>query len=318
MFTATLVFVLASGVGLANHLAGSGAAAALGETGYAAVGGNIEDEGSISGELIAVGGSALIAHASPTGSFVADSSSRGANIGLISYIVKEGDTISTIAAEFGVSINTILWENKLTARSIIRPGMKLSILPVDGVKHTVARGDTISTIARRYRVESEQILTYNSLSADDVLTIGDTIIIPDGAPLASASSRPPGGPARSLIDATGYFIMPTQGRRTQGLHRYNAVDLGGSDFCNSPISAAAAGTVISSLVGGWNGGYGNLIKISHPNGTVTLYAHNSQNLATVGATVSQGQVIALMGSTGNSTGCHVHFEVRGARNPFAG
>lgn len=293
---------------------------------YSATGGGVPDGRILQGELPSIAGSALISYSSPTGYLPTEESSRGSNGGVISYIVKDGDTISAIAEEFGISVNTILWENKLTARSVIRPGTKLSILPVDGVKHTVTRGDTISAIALRYKGDAEEILTYNNLAADQTLSIGDTIIIPDGKPVpttqtqsssASSAASAPSAPARSLIDATGYFVRPSSGRLTQGLHRYNAVDIGGSEFCDGPVLASAAGTVIASLAGGWNGGYGNFIKISHANGTISLYGHNSQNLVSVGQTVNQGQVIALMGSTGNSTGCHVHFEIRGARNPFA-
>ena len=104
------------------------------------------------------------------------------------------------------------------------------------------------------------------------------------------------------------------GRRTQGLHGYNGVDLGVS--YGSPIYAAAPGTVIISRNGGWNGGYGKYIVVSHPNGTQTLYAHNSDNVVFAGANVIRGQVIGFVGSTGKSTGPHLHFEVRGARNPF--
>ena len=84
----------------------------------------------------------------------------------------------------------------------------------------------------------------------------------------------------------------------------------------TPIYAAAGGTVIIAKTGGWNTGYGNYVVISHGNGTQTLYAHTKANLVTVGQMVKQGQTIALMGSTGKSTGSHVHFEIRGAKNPF--
>ena len=104
------------------------------------------------------------------------------------------------------------------------------------------------------------------------------------------------------------------GHRSQGIHGHNGVDLAAS--VGTPIYASAAGTVIISKTGGYNGGYGNYIVIRHDNGTQTLYAHNTENYVGVGETVSQGQTIGTVGSTGRSTGAHVHFEVRGAKNPF--
>ena len=99
-----------------------------------------------------------------------------------------------------------------------------------------------------------------------------------------------------------------------GLHGFNGVDLANS--CGLPVSAAAAGTIIIVRTSGWNGGYGKYIVVTHPNGVQTLYAHLSTIQTNVGEQVAQGTPIALIGSTGNSTGCHVHFEVRGAKNPF--
>jgi LysM repeat protein len=191
------------------------------------------------------------------------------------------------------------------------------VLPVNGVTHTVKRGDNIITIAQRYRTEANKILSHNNLSPNDIIGIGDVLVIPDGRPHVPISpSVTPSAPIHSLANISGYFGLPSRGRITQGLHLYNAVDVGGSNYCNTPIYASAAGTVITSKTSGWNGGYGKYIKISHPNSTVTLYAHNSQNLVSSGQYVSKGQIIALMGATGRTTGCHVHFETRGARNPF--
>jgi murein DD-endopeptidase MepM/ murein hydrolase activator NlpD len=102
--------------------------------------------------------------------------------------------------------------------------------------------------------------------------------------------------------------------KTQGLHGYNGVDLAGP--VGTPIYAAAAGTVLVSASSGWNGGYGNLVIISHDNGTQTVYGHLSKTLVKVGQHVEQSQKIALMGATGKATGSHLHFEIRGAKNPF--
>ena len=109
-------------------------------------------------------------------------------------------------------------------------------------------------------------------------------------------------------------MRPVTGPRSQGIHGYNGVDIAGS--CGGQIRAAAAGTVIVSKGYGWNGGYGIYVVITHANGTQTLYAHNATNWVISGQYVAQGQIIGTVGSTGRSTGCHVHFEVRGAKNPF--
>ncbi len=102
--------------------------------------------------------------------------------------------------------------------------------------------------------------------------------------------------------------------RTQGIHGYNGVDLGAS--VGAPVRAAAGGTVMLSRSGGYNGGYGNYIVIKHPNGSQTLYAHLSSNAVAAGQVVTQGQTIGAVGNTGRSTGPHLHFEVRGGKNPF--
>jgi LysM repeat protein len=229
------------------------------------------------------------------------------------YQVREGDTLSQIAEMFDVNSNTILWANDLTSAKAIRPGDTLVILPIVGVQHIVAAGDTIASIAKRYEGDEQEIRSYNQIAADAELTVGSTIVIPGGnmhraAPTRVAESRSSGG-------ATGSFTHPAPGTvKTQGIHGYNGVDFGGS--IGTPILAAAAGEVIVSRSGGWNGGYGNYIVIRHRNGTQTLYAHLSRNDVGVGATVAAGEQIGALGNTGRSTGPHLHFEVRGARNPF--
>ena len=117
------------------------------------------------------------------------------------------------------------------------------------------------------------------------------------------------------VSASGNFIHPVPGAtRTQGIHGYNGVDLAAA--IGTPVRAAASGEVIVSKSSGWNGGYGNYVVIKHSNGTQTLYAHTSSNTVGVGATVEAGETIAYVGNSGRSTGAHLHFEVRGASNPF--
>jgi murein DD-endopeptidase MepM/ murein hydrolase activator NlpD len=189
-------------------------------------------------------------------------------------------------------------------------------LPISGVRHTVAKGDTLQSIAKKYKADAAEIAQYNHLADNAKFAVGDIVIVPDGEialpPSAGrpASLRGTGGPVYE-----GYYLRPIlSGRRTQGLHGYNGIDL--ASYSGAPIIAAAAGEVIIARSGGWNGGYGNYIVISHQNGTQTLYGHLSALAVTAGKSVVRGEIIGYMGSTGRSTGTHLHFEVRGAKNPF--
>ncbi len=233
------------------------------------------------------------------------------------YVVRPGDSLSQIAEMFSVSANTIIWANDLDrAGELIAPGQVLVILPISGVQHTVVKGDTLAGIAKKYEGDLDDLVKWNGLDPDAPLALGAVVTIPDGVmatPAPSAGSK--GVPAGSGPEYAGYYLRPIDGGvRTQGIHGYNGVDL--ATAAGSPIYAAAAGTVIVSKTGGWNGGYGNYIVIRHNNGTQTLYAHNQKNLVTTGERVAQGDVIGYIGSTGKSTGPHVHFEIRGAKNPF--
>ncbi len=234
------------------------------------------------------------------------------------YVVHKGDTLSEIADMFGVSVNTIRWANNLSSRASVSEGDKLTILPITGLRYAVKKGDTIKSIAKKYQADADEILQFNGLEDADELTVEMNIIIPNGeqsapvAPKKSPTSKSSGG----APSYSGYYRRPINGGvRTQGIHGNNAVDLAAPT--GSTIYAAAAGEVIISKDdGAWNGGYGSYIVIGHDNGTQTLYSHNSANYVHVGDTVTQGQAIGSVGMTGHATGPHVHFEVRGARNPF--
>jgi len=229
------------------------------------------------------------------------------------YIVREGDSLSQIAEMYGVTANTILWANDIPRATAIRPGDTLVILPVIGVRHIVKTGDTIATIAKKYKGDAEEIELYNQLESGEPLAVGSTLVIPGGAMHTEVVTSAAG--TRVATTNTASLSHPAPGAiKTQGIHGYNAVDLAGS--IGTPIRAAASGEVIVSKSSGWNGGYGNYIVIRHANGVQTLYSHLSRNDVGVGASVSAGQVIGAMGNTGRSTGPHLHFEVRGARNPF--
>ena len=234
------------------------------------------------------------------------------------YTVREGDSLSLVAEMFGVNTNTILWANDLKRAADIQPGQVLVILPVAGVQHEVVDGDTLSTIAKKYDGDLDEILVFNELTDESELSIGDTLMIPGGtvrSVQARAASAKPVTISGTVSSGGGYYIHPVPGSiRTQGYHGNNAIDLAAG--YGTAIRASAAGEVVESKSSGWNGGYGQYIKIRHSNGTYTIYAHLMRNDVGVGAWVAQGQMIGGMGSTGKSTGNHLHFEVRGSRNPF--
>lgn len=278
--------------------------------------------GSTGGDIAVVDGAALMQETGIYGTQADLQDIKSTQISL--YVVRQGDSLSSIAHMYDVSVNTIIWANNI--RGPIHEGDELVILPISGVSHKVVKGDSIRSIATKYRADMGDIMSYNSLSSDADLTVGSTIIIPDGessVPAATASSKIPGAaanPTEKLHDAGGpvykdYYIRPIVGGvKTQGLHGYNAVDLAAP--IGTPIHASADGVVIIARSGGYNGGYGSYVVISHANGTQTLYGHMSKVIAVQGQTVEKGETIGLVGSTGKSTGPHVHFEIRGATNPF--
>jgi murein DD-endopeptidase MepM/ murein hydrolase activator NlpD len=239
---------------------------------------------------------------------------------VIMYTVRQGDTVSTIAKAHGVTIDTITWENEISDVDAIKPGDMLRILAVSGLRHRVIKSDTVKSIADNYSVDAAAIIAFNELPANGQLDIGKEIVVPGGKKPEIKIELPQRaialGARRTYTKIKrGWLAHPAPGsRKTQWLHRTNAVDLAAP--VGTPIYAAAAGVVTKSTSGGWGGGYGRYVMIKHPNGVVTLYAHLSRNKVKAGQKVKQGQVIGLMGSTGRSTGSHVHFEVRGAKNPF--
>jgi len=230
------------------------------------------------------------------------------------YVVREGDTLTQIGEMFGVSVNTIIWGSDLKRGAHIEPGQILTILPVSGLTHEVEDGDTLSKIAKKYEADLEEISIFNDIDPYAALEVGSEIIVP-GAHFPSAVAHTHITRSSPALLFDGYYIRPISGTITQGIHGFNAIDFGAP--VGTPIVAAAEGSVIISRSGGWNGGYGSYVVIRHGNGTQTLYAHNSGNIVYAGQYVNQGQVIGYSGNTGRSTGPHLHFEVRGAVNPFA-
>ena len=266
------------------------------------------------GDITVVDDVALLAEVGPEGTIADIDEPESSQISL--YVVKSGDTLSGIAQMFDVTTNTVLWANDLKSAKDIHPGDYLVILPISGVKHTVKSGETLASIVKKYKGDIAEVRAYNGLSEGAVVAVGTEIIIPHGietpvAPTTRVSSPLRGGGG---LDIAGYYVRPMYGRTSQGLQGYNGIDIAAP--VGTPVMAAADGTITVARGFGWNGGYGQYIVISHGNGTQTLYAHLSQVNVSQGQYVPQGQVIGFSGNSGKSTGAHLHFEVRGARNPF--
>ncbi|OGF24955.1 hypothetical protein A2331_00230 [Candidatus Falkowbacteria bacterium RIFOXYB2_FULL_34_18] len=236
---------------------------------------------------------------------------------IIEYIVKAGDSISTIAQEFEISASTILWENNLSAYSIIRPGDKLSILPFSGLQHSVVSGENIDSISKKYSIDADKILAANDLTSDSKLKIGQKLLVPGGkkpyiAPRVTSTytgisaikdliKSPDAKPAPG-----NKMNWPTEGTRITQYYSWKHYGLDIANKTGTPIYAADAGVIEKA---GWGTGYGNQILIDHGGGKKTRYAHLSKFYVKEGQEVGKGETIAAMGSTGWSTGPHLHFEV---------
>lgn len=246
---------------------------------------------------------------------------RGGEI--ISHVVAEGETVSSIAERYGLKPTTIFWENNLTDQSKIKPGQELSILPVDGVRHKVARGETIYSIGKKYGLDGSQVqmivdYPFNEFLNDETfeLVVGQYLMVPEGV---KAEVKLPSGstgvtrfgsitPDAGTVSALGSFIWPASGGITQGYSFFHkAIDIANRGA--GPILAADSGVV---TIAGWidSSGYGNRVLLDHGNGYTTLYAHLSVVQVVSGQRVKRGDVIGQMGSTGRSTGIHLHFEIR--------
>lgn len=231
----------------------------------------------------------------------------------ITYTVETGDNVSTIADKFHVSVETILWNNGNLEDNpdYLSLGDILTILPVSGVYHTVAEGDTLESIAEQYKASVEDIVHFegNYMEEPPTLAIGQKLIVPGGRKpykvrhVVAWSGEIPAGVERG----SGVFGWPMSGYITQRYHEYHlAVDIAAPQ--GTPIKAADSGYV--AVVGRSDYGYGRYVLIDHGNGFQTLYAHFSVIYVKVGQSVGKGQTIGLCGSTGKSTGPHVHFEIK--------
>lgn len=286
-----------------------------------------KDEVSSESNINIVSETALLAQITPASVLGEPEDSKPAFDQISVYVVRSGDTISEIAEMFEVSVNTILWANDLTRKSKIKEGDVLFILPISGIEHTVAKGQTLKSIAKKYDADIEDIASFNGLEVDSPLSVGDKLIIPGGEMNVDGSSNtntpsknktsPTKSPAKSFA---GYYINPVAGGgiKTQGLHGKNGIDIAAP--IGTALYAAADGKVLLARMG-WNGAYGNMVIIEHPNGTKTLYAHMYRISVSTGQSVVQGQVIGSVGNSGRvraapgGNGSHLHLEVYGARNP---
>ena len=285
-----------------------------------------------------IGGDSAFTPILPGGSITAPTVSEGsASVApreeIETYVVQSGDTFSTIASSFGISVNTLLWANNLTVRSTLRPGNELTILPTSGVLHAVVNGDTLSKIAKKYDAEEADILVFNKLADANDLVIGESLIVPGGEVQAPTPVRVPntitqisqvvGGKTTSTpvatgsVQGTGSMSWPADLRLVTQYFGWNHTGVDIDCFFANDNYAADDGIVTFS---GYNaGGYGNFVIIDHGNGIVTRYGHHAKLYVNAGDQVKKGQAIGLCGTTGRSTGTHLHFEVMvngGFRNPL--
>ncbi len=243
---------------------------------------------------------------------------------IITYTVRTGDSVSTIAAYFGLSTSTLVWSNPSIeiAPDLLRLGQELIILPVDGVYHTVILGDTLESIAKYYKVSVKAITDYelNQIPEDGRLPVGLKLVIPGGEkPYVPRVVEHYSGPIPDDAKrGSGSFGWPASGIITCGFNCYPghyAIDIG--NVSGTPVYAADSGYV--ARVGWSDVGYGKMILIDHGNGFQTLYAHLYTILVEQGASVAKGSLIGKVGDTGNTTGPHLHFEIREngkQRNPI--
>lgn len=277
-------------------------------------------------------GGALASDGLPSGEFLSDDTDdlislkaaapKARRREIITYVVRSGDTVWDIAEKFGISPDTILWANGRLEDNpdMLAVGQELIILPVSGVYHTVEKGDTLESIAKKYKVDVSAITSYplNKLRPPYELQVGQSLIVPGGRkPYIPRVVRAYSGPVpENAAKGTGSFGWPVSGRITQKYwDRHRALDIGASK--GSPVYAADSGYVVYA---GWSeAGYGYMVIIDHGNGFRTLYAHLSWYFPDTGQSVAKGELIGKVGSTGKSTGPHLHFEIikNGVkRNPF--
>jgi murein DD-endopeptidase MepM/ murein hydrolase activator NlpD len=233
------------------------------------------------------------------------------------YVVQPGDNVSVIAARFGVTPDSVIWANAKLEENpdALTVGQPLYIPPVSGVLHQVTKGETIQTIAARFKAQADAIFNdpfnqsiHDFKSAPPILAVGGWIMVPGGSKPIVARQITRGNitaPGNAL-KGTANLQWPTSACISQYFWgRHPGLDLANSQ--GTAVTAADAGFV--EFVGWDNTGYGNMILVNHGNGTLTRYAHLSAFVAQAGQSVQKGQLIGRIGTTGRSTGPHLHFEI---------
>lgn len=228
---------------------------------------------------------------------------------ILVHKVRAGETLWDIARAYGITVDSILSANTIANSNRIRVGQELQILTVKGVLHKVAYGESVWEIAERYGVSMNEIVKANHITDASRIQPSDQLVIPGATQLLIKDVLVVNGQLQKAFEwpAKARISSPF-GPRWGGMH--NGIDV--AVVTGTPVKAAADGKVIYS---GVNGGYGIMVMIDHGNGVETRYAHHSRNIVSVGQTVQRGQVIAYSGNTGNSTGPHLHFEIRYRRQP---
>lgn len=271
---------------------------------------------------------------------------------ITTYTIKDGDTLGEIATKFNITKNTILYANTDIKNNVLKVGQAIIILPVDGVSYTIKKGDTIASIAKAYKADANDISEYNDISGGKGLQAGETIIVPGGTvvkkvePVVVKTEKTlpaqTGQPKTQVVEnseptavatqpqkadpdsistsksITGGYIWPFPkgvGRVSQRLHDDNAYDIAAPK--GTPIYAIKDGTVLIANNSGYNGGYGLYVVIDFDDGAQAIFGHMSKVAATSGEIVHQGDIIGYVGSTGASTGNHVHIGYHGGKpNPY--
>ncbi len=251
---------------------------------------------------------------------------------VITYTIQPGDNVFAVAAQFGLDVYTIIWSNREAIKDapwLIQPGLELFIPPVDGIYHTVRAGETVASIAADYEVELAALYNeWNGLEEGKPLREGQLLVVPGGEGermslepprpqyTAAGASRYSYGVCSGVTftgpGANGWFILPTGSPRVSGWYFHdprNPTHIGLDYACHlgDPLYAADNGVV---TIAGWNGGYGVLVEVNHGNGFITRYGHFSDIVVGCGQAVYQGQLLGYCGSTGWSSGPHLHFEIR--------
>lgn len=245
-----------------------------------------------------------------------ESSSVSARSETIFYTIEQGDTLIAIARTYGLSLSTILWSNNLSATSTIRPGQEIKILPMDGVLYKVKNGDTLSRIVSIYKSDVFEILSVNKLADANSLKIGQELMLPGGEAPAPATERrstslariftPPSSNTNISSSASQDWVWPTDWTTITQYFGWNhtGLDIDGNYQTNN--YAAHAGVVTYT---GWKGGYGLAVEMDHGNGIKTRYGHFSSISVSQGDVLSAGDILGKTGTTGRSTGTHLHFEI---------